>query len=222
MKFTPPVIAAISAGSLALLTLIVLLILYFQGFFEKPSVKQSGKKDEEVSVFKTIRKFVGSDAMCEALKSASFDDPDIVQAFERWKRGPLKAIKKENDFQVIFDAFIESSKVMLKRMKDCGDDKAAFGKALKESDVVFYCLDEISAHSLNVFDLGAFARRADINGFLQRCENKGKKDIGRKVVTSWILMTEIEKQDPKNALPDSQRTYNDFLKRANEALEALG
>ena len=142
MKFTAPVIAAISAGSLVILTLIVGAILYARGFFdsgkepEKPS--DPNPKDELTKAVDEVASHLNP-TVCAALKAGTID-LDHEKVFN-WVKNSLKKNEDKEALEKIFDVSLLCLKNSLEEAEKLTTDKAAMKKHLDcTHSVLHICL----------------------------------------------------------------------------------
>ena len=132
MKFTPPVIAAISAVTLVISTLIVFAVLYARGFFDDeneaekptdPSPKSELAKGELVEAVERAKPYLNNNVISNALLTVDFESDDVKKEIKAWYDSTLETIKDKTAFEAIFDAFLQSSKVMLEKVRKCSDNQ---------------------------------------------------------------------------------------------------
>ena len=233
MKFTPPVIAAISALTLVISALIVSAILYAKGFFddkkepEKPTdpspkdelTKSDPAKGELAEAVEKAKPYLNNNVISNALLTVSFESDDVKKEIKAWETSTLKTINDMTAFETIFDAFLQSSKVMLEKVRKCGDDQTLLTKAIAESLPLYSCFLKLSEKAEHLYYFKHFEYRVDPSLFVRSCNSDEKMRIGMKILMAFQYIAGIDYRDPKNA--GNSQEDKDYMDKLNLELETF-
>lgn len=159
MKFTAPVIAAISAGSLVLLSLIVCAILYTRGFFDSgkepekpndPNHPKSNPKDDFNKAVDDVATHL-TPTICAGLKSGTLATGGIE--VQKWFSTSLVNMEDKAVLEKILTALNLGFKIFLEEAKKCIDDNDALKKATDKTEVFLQFGEKLADHIIKVFKI---------------------------------------------------------------------
>lgn len=205
MKFTRPVIAAISVGSLVLLALIIVVILYLKGFSgdkpEKPVLS-----DELKSALEKAKPYLNNEIVFDALSTFNFVGKDVQDAFGQWQAA-LTALEDKAGLEILLDTFIVCSKTVLESVKKHigkGKEKE-LKKAVDDSKLLFGALLYVSSmvRGTYMIDSGKLFKNPDT--YLRLCSDVDTKRIALKALSQMIIYDEFHILDPNMAREKRKR-----------------